>query len=193
MILVRMLEERVEIINKARMFALEKHRNQKRPDGITPFVDHLEDVVSRLKNLGISEPPILCAAWLHDIIEKTDTTFEEIDDLFGNTVSVLVLSLTKDLQLPKKDQEIQYVEQLKNSSSGAKLIKFCDIATNLKDISNSPISKNQKNKQIRKLFHYLRAIKKELSEKKSEYPKLSEMSDGINSVGQNFRQRPIII
>jgi hypothetical protein len=73
------------------------------------------------------------------------------------------------------------------------MIKFCDISANLKDIANAPISKTQKNKQIKKLFRYLRVIKKELSETKSNYPKIQELIDGINSIGTKFRQRPIII
>ncbi len=181
------------MVNKAQKFAYEKHRNQKRKDGVTPFSEHLEGVVNRLKNLGIANQDVLCAAWLHDIIEHSDTTFDEINEIFGNTISVLVLSLTKDSGLSKKERELQYIQQLKDSTPEAKIIKFCDISANLKDIANAPISKTQKNKQIKKLFHYLRVIKKEVSETKSNYPKIQELIDGINSVGTKFRQRPIII
>jgi guanosine-3',5'-bis(diphosphate) 3'-pyrophosphohydrolase len=181
------------MVNKAQKFAYEKHRNQKRKDGVTPFSEHLEGVVNRLKNLGVANQDVLCAAWLHDIIEHSDTTFDEINEIFGNTISVLVLSLTKDSELSKKERELQYIQQLKDSTSEAKIIKFCDISANLKDIANAPISKTQKNKQIKKLFRYLRVIKKELSETKSNYPKIQELTDGINSIGTKFRQRPIII
>ncbi|HUU47334.1 MAG TPA: HD domain-containing protein [Nitrosopumilaceae archaeon] len=186
------MENSFQIIIKAKSFAHEKHRNQKRKDKVTPFIDHLEKVVNRLKNLGISDNNVLSAAWLHDTIEYTDTTFDEINQIFGNTISVIVLSLTKDLQLAKKERETQYIQQLRNSTLQAKLIKFCDISANLKDISNSPISKTQKNKQVKKLFHYLRIIKKDISKNKSNYPKISEHIDGINAVGAKFRQRPII-
>ncbi len=187
------MENSEESVLKAQKFACERHRNQKRKDGITPFSDHLEGVVNRLKNLGISNQEVLCAAWLHDTIEDTDTSFDEINEIFGNTISVLVLSLTKDSKLSKKEREIQYIQQLKDSTLQAKIIKFCDISANLKDIANAPISKTQKNKQTKKLFHYLRVIKKELSEINSEYPKIQELIDGINSVGIKFRQRPIVI
>lgn len=187
------MEKSADIVDKAQKFAYEKHRNQKRKDGVTPFSDHLEGVVNRLKNLGISNQDVLCAAWLHDILEDTDTTFDEINDIFGNSISVLVLSLTKDSELSKKERETQYIQQLKDSTLQAKIIKFCDISANLKDIAKAPISKTQKNKQVKKLFHYLRVIKKGLSEIKSEYPKIQELTDGINFVGTKFRQRPIII
>lgn len=181
------------IVNKAKNFALDKHKNQKRQDGITPFSNHLEGVVNRLKNLGISNPEILSAAWLHDILEHTDTSFDELNDIFGNTVAVLVLSLSKDSKLPKNQQDTQYIQQLKNSNIHTKIIKICDISTNIKDISNAPISKTQKNKKIKKLFHYARVIKNDLSENKEQYPKLQEIIDGINSVGKKFKQRPIFI
>jgi guanosine-3',5'-bis(diphosphate) 3'-pyrophosphohydrolase len=191
--LIALLENSENIASKAQKFAYEKHKNQKRKDGVTPFSEHLEGVVNRLKNLGVANQDVLCAAWLHDIIEHGDTTFDEINEIFGNTVSVLVLSLTKDSELAKKERESQYIQQLKDSTPEAKMIKFCDISANLKDIANAPISKTQKNKQIKKLFRYLRVIKKELSETKSNYPKMQELTDGINSIGTKFRQRPIII
>jgi guanosine-3',5'-bis(diphosphate) 3'-pyrophosphohydrolase len=191
--LIALLENSENIASKAQKFAYEKHKNQKRKDGVTPFSEHLEGVVNRLKNLGVANQDVLCAAWLHDIIEHSDTTFDEINEIFGNTISVLVLSLTKDSELAKKERESQYIQQLKDSTPEAKMIKFCDISANLKDIANAPISKTQKNKQIKKLFRYLRVIKKELSETKSNYPKIQELTDGINSIGTKFRQRPIII
>ena len=190
---IALLENSENIASKAQKFAYEKHKNQKRKDGVTPFSEHLEGVVNRLKNLGVANQDVLCAAWLHDIIEHSDATFDEINEIFGNTISVLVLSLTKDSELAKKERESQYIQQLKDSTPEAKMIKFCDISANLKDIANAPISKTQKNKQIKKLFRYLRVIKKELSETKSNYPKIQELTDGINSIGTKFRQRPIII
>lgn len=191
--LIVLLEKSTNIVAKAKKFASEKHKNQKRKDGVTPFYDHLEGVVNRLKNLGISDQDVLSAAWLHDIIEDTNTTFDEINEIFGNIISVLVLSLTKDSKLPRRDRELQYIQQLKNSTIETKIIKFCDISGNLKDISNAPISKTQKNKQVKKLFHYLRVIKKEISENKSDYPKIQELIAGINAVGSKFKQRPVLI
>jgi len=191
--MICIVDKSVDIVVKAKKFACEKHKNQKRKDGITPFTEHLEGVVNRLKNLGISNQDILCTAWLHDTIEDTDATFDEINEIFGNSISVLVLSLTKDSELSKKQREAQYIQQLKDSTLQAKIIKFCDISANLKDIANAPISKTQKNKQIKKLFHYLRVIKNGVSEIKAEYPKIQELVDGINSVGSKFRQRPITI
>jgi (p)ppGpp synthase/HD superfamily hydrolase len=179
------------LVLKAKNFAIERHKNQKRMDGTTLFSEHLEGVVNRLKNIGITNEDVLSAAWLHDIIEHTDTTFNEINDIFGNSISVLVLSLSKDHSTDKKDIEMRYVSQLKNASFQSKIIKFCDISANLRDIVNAPISKTQKNKKIKKLFFYLNVIKKDIIENKINYPKIQEMINGINSIGQQYRQKPI--
>lgn len=180
-------------MKRAKNFALEKHKNQKRKDKVTPFYKHLEGVVFRLKNIGITNTDIICAAWLHDTIEHSDTTFDEINETFGNSISVLVLALTKDNNLPKKEREMQYVKQLRIASTEAKLIKLCDISANIKDISLGSISKTQKNKQIRKLFHYLRIIKKDLSEQQENFPKIHELIESINTAGSKFRIRPITL
>lgn len=187
------MEDTTDVVLGAKKFAQEKHKNQKRKDGITPYSDHLEGVVNRLKNLGVTDKEVLCAAWLHDIIEDTDTTFDQISERFGREVAVIVLSLSKDHHIPKKNREVQYIDQLRESSFQSKIIKLCDISANLKDLANAPISKTQKNKQIKKILHYLRVIKNDISEKKSEYPKIQEIIDGINTICIKFNQTQISI
>lgn len=187
------MEDTTDVVLGAKKFAQEKHKNQKRKDGVTPYSDHLEGVVNRLKNLGVTDKDVLCAAWLHDIIEYTDTTFDQISERFGREVAVIVLSLSKDQNIPKKNREIQYVDQLRESSFQSKIIKLCDISANLKDLANAPISKTQKNKQIKKILHYLRVIKNDISENKSRYPKIQEIIDGINTICIKFNQTPISI
>lgn len=187
------MEDVIDIVAKAKSFAFDKHKNQTKKDKIISFSEHLEGVVNRLKNLGITNQEILSAAWLHDTIEHTDSTFDEINKKFGNTISVLVLSITKDSNLSNKEKEKQYIKQLKKASPQAKIIKLCDISANLKSIGVSPLSKTQKNKKVKKLFQYLRVIKKEISEERTNYPRIKELLDGINSIGSKFHQRPITI
>lgn len=179
-------------IKNARDFAYQKHKNQKR-NGDVPYTEHLEGVVFRLKNLGIIDADVICAAWLHDVLEKTDATFEELIQRFGKETSTLVLSLTKSKDIPKKDAEMQYIKQLKDAPIEAKIIKLCDISSNMKDLSASTISKTQKNKQIRKILHYAKVIKNEISEIKSEYPKIKDLVDGINTVAVKFKQQKVSI
>ena len=143
-----MKKDAQEKILKAEKFARERHKNQTKRDGVTSLIDHLEGVVFRLKNLGITDADVISAAWLHDILEKTDVTFEEIIQRFGREVSTTVLSLSKDSNLSRKERENQYIKQLQDAPIEAKIIKLCDISSNIKDLSNAPLSKTQRIKKF---------------------------------------------
>lgn|SRR5437867_4028601 len=175
----------------AENFAKERHSGMLRKDGVTTYHEHLTGVVARLKNLGVTDNDVLCAAWLHDIIEDTHTSFDDIDQRFGSRVAVLVLSLSKDSGLSKGRQEEQYVKQLRESSLDAKLIKLCDISANLKDVKDSSLSKTKKAKTIRKILHYLNAIKPDLVKNKASTPAITSLIDGINAVIVSFGHRPL--
>ena len=180
-------------LQAAENFAKERHAGMMRKDGVTSFYDHLSGVVARLKNLGITDEGVLAAAWLHDTLEDTKTSFVEIDSRFGSKVAVLVLSLSKDRSLPKAKLEEQYVKQLREASFEAKLIKLCDISANLKDIKNAPLSKTKKVKTIRKILYYLNAIKPDLVKNKASVPGIQSLADGINDLVVPFGQKPTII
>jgi len=185
----------VSNVESAEFFAKDKHKDMTRNDGITPYSDHLEDVVSLLKSLGIIDEDVLCSGWLHDTIEDTDTTFDDLYERFGKKVAVLVFSLSKDKKLPKKEREQMYVKQLKDAPMDAKIIKLCDISANLKDMvkSNSKMSKNKRKKTAKQKRHYLFAIKNDIIENKSNYPKISNLMKGINDVLVENRQKPVLI
>ncbi|HEY7366921.1 MAG TPA: bifunctional (p)ppGpp synthetase/guanosine-3',5'-bis(diphosphate) 3'-pyrophosphohydrolase, partial [Nitrosopumilaceae archaeon] len=112
---------------------------------------------------------------------------------FGKRIAVLVSSLSKDKKLPKKNRELQYVQQLKDAPIEAKIIKLCDISANLKDLASSKISKNQRKKTINQKLHYLKVIKNDLTESKSNYPKISHVIQGINDMLVKNGQKPILI
>jgi (p)ppGpp synthase/HD superfamily hydrolase len=149
--------------------------------------------VARLKNLGVTDEEILAAAWLHDTLEDTKTSFTELDSRFGSKIAVVVLSLSKDMSLPKALQEEQYVKQLREASLEAKLIKLCDISDNLRGIKNSSLSKAKKVKTMRKILHYLNVIKPDLVKNKALVPGIQGLTDGINDLVTLFGQKPIII
>jgi len=182
-------------VKSAEFFARDKHKNMTRNDGITLYSDHLEDVVSLLKSLGIIDEDVLCSGWLHDTIEDTNTTFDELYERFGKKVAVLVSSLSKDKKLPKKERERLYVKQLIDAPMDAKIIKLCDISANLKDMakSNSKMSKNKMKKTAKQKRHYLNVIKNDIIENKSNYPKISNLIKGINNVLVKNGQKPVLI
>ena len=162
-------------------------------DDKTPYWKHLEGVVNRLKNLGITDEDLLCAAWLHDGIDNSVTTFDDIEQRFGSKVAVLVLALSKDKNLSKGEREQQYVKQLKDASWEAKLIKLCDISANIKDLKNASWSKTKKSKEVKKKLYHLNLIKPDLIKNKSQIPGIHDIISGINEVLVSFNQRPVIL
>ncbi|MEX0855785.1 MAG: HD domain-containing protein, partial [Nitrosopumilaceae archaeon] len=159
----------------------------------TPYTAHLESVVSYLKSLGITDEDVLCSGWLHDTIEDTDTTFDDLYERFGKKVAILVSSLSKDEKLPKKDRERLYVKQLKDASLEAKIIKLWDISANLKDLAISGMSKSKRKKTANQKLHYLKVIKNDIIENKSNYPKISNLIKGINYVLVKNGQKSVLI
>jgi len=131
-------------IEEAELFARKKHANMTRKDGKTPYSTHLEAVVSRLKNIGIFDEDILCAGWLHDTMEDTDTNFDDLFERFGRKVAIFIFSLSKDMSLNKKEREAIYVKQLKTAAWEVKIIKLCDISANLSDLKDQDFQR-QKN------------------------------------------------
>ena len=179
-------------LQSAENFAKERHSGMIRKDGITSYYEHLAGVVARLKNLGITDEEVLSSAWLHDIIDDTETSFDELDQRFGSKVAVMVLSISKDKSLPRTKQEEQYVKQLKESAFDAKLIKLCDISASLRDLKNAPVSKTKRIKEVKKKLFYLNVIKSDLIKDKSKVPGISSLINGINEMVLSYGLRPII-
>ncbi|XP_056318897.1 guanosine-3',5'-bis(diphosphate) 3'-pyrophosphohydrolase MESH1 [Danio aesculapii] len=118
-------------------FAAEKHRNQRRkdPEG-TPYINHPIGVARILSHEGeITDIEVIQAALLHDTVEDTDTTFEELESVFGATVARIVQEVTDDKSLPKAERKRQQVEHAPHCSHQAKLVKLADKLYNLRDLN----------------------------------------------------------
>ena len=83
----------MDLIDKAVAYANEKHQYQKRKDG-SPYIIHPLAVAEIVVEMGLDVDAVL-AALLHDCIEDTDTSHEEIEKVFGATVAELVEGVTK--------------------------------------------------------------------------------------------------
>lgn len=128
-----------EVILKALRFSAEKHRNQRRKDNASPYINHPIEVAEMLIRVGgVRDLDVIVAAILHDTIEDTDATPEEIETLFGKPVLSLVLEVTDDKTLPKKTRKQLQVDNAPHKSQGAKQIKIADKISNLRDILHSP-------------------------------------------------------
>lgn len=128
-----------QVIEAAR-FAARKHRQQRRKGAEQdPYINHPLELLNMLANdAGIDDPVVLLGALLHDTVEDTDTTFEELSDRFGPEVAQVVKELTDDKSLPKATRKELQVEHASHMSDRAKLIKLADKTSNLRDIANAP-------------------------------------------------------
>jgi guanosine-3',5'-bis(diphosphate) 3'-pyrophosphohydrolase len=125
---------------EAASFAAKRHSGQKRKgaDG-EPYINHPLEVANLLANVGkVEDYDVLIAALLHDTIEDTGTTKEEITELFGAKVCEMVLEVTDDKSLPKPARKQKQVEHAPHLSPGAKLIKLGDKISNITDILKNP-------------------------------------------------------
>lgn len=125
---------------KAVAFAAEKHRDQRRKDAdASPYINHPIALANVLANEGgILDLSVLCAAILHDTIEDTETTADDLQDLFGSKVTSIVLEVTDDKSLEKHVRKQRQIEHASHISHEAKLVKLADKICNLRDILASP-------------------------------------------------------
>ena len=130
----------VDQVLQACAFAAKKHRDQRRKDKQTsPYINHPIALASVLKHEGgVDAPIVLTAALLHDTLEDTDTTPEEIEAQFGTEVLTVVLAVTDDKTLPKAERKRLQIEHATSASHEAKLVKLADKICNLRDLIESP-------------------------------------------------------
>ena len=130
----------VQKILEAASFSARKHRFQTRKGAETePYINHPLEVANILANIGgVTDPEILMAAILHDTIEDTETTAEEITGLFGERVCSMVLEVTDDKSLPKSERKLKQIEHAPHISDGAKQVKLADKISNITDVIANP-------------------------------------------------------
>lgn len=125
---------------QAASFAAKKHTSQKRKGAAgEPYINHPLEVANLLANVGkIDDYNVLIAAILHDTIEDTETTREELTELFGKEVCEMVSEVTDDKNLPKSERKQLQIEHAPHLSNGAKAIKLCDKISNIRDVTENP-------------------------------------------------------
>ncbi|KVX23909.1 phosphohydrolase [Burkholderia ubonensis] len=121
-------------------FAADKHRNQRRKDDeASPYINHpiaLADVLAN--EAGIEDERVIVAAVLHDTIEDTETTEQELLRLFGKDVAAIVMEVTDDKSLPKDERKRLQIEHAAHISRRAKLVKLADKIFNVRDVARHP-------------------------------------------------------
>jgi GTP diphosphokinase / guanosine-3',5'-bis(diphosphate) 3'-diphosphatase len=124
----------------ATAFAAHKHRDQRRKDAkASPYINHPIALANVLANEArVHDVLVLMAALLHDTIEDTDTTAEELKAHFGSSVAHIVAEVTDDKSLKKSERKRQQIIHASGISAQAKLVKLADKICNLRDMSAAP-------------------------------------------------------
>jgi len=121
-------------------FAADKHRDQRRK-GVeaSPYINHLIEVTELLARVGgITDIVTLQAAILHDTLEDTQTTPEELEAAFGPAVRQVVEEVTDNKQLPKAERKRLQIEHASHLSARAKRVKLADKISNVRSIIHTP-------------------------------------------------------
>lgn len=151
-------------INSALEFASKKHEGQFRKELPVPYFVHIWEVYQILREFTDDEDTLV-AAILHDTVEDTNTTFQEIEDNFGLEVRNLVDFCSEhDKSIPYLQRKAEHCARLKNAPLKAKLIKCADCISNWEttalDIKNggNPWTKFNANKNSVKINHTMSLI-----------------------------------
>jgi GTP diphosphokinase / guanosine-3',5'-bis(diphosphate) 3'-diphosphatase len=133
-------QESTGVLLQALVFAAHKHRDQRRKGtDQAPYINHLIEVTDLLWRVGgVRDQNLLAAAVLHDSIEDTQTTPDEIRAKFGQAVADLVQEVTDDKQLPKPERKRLQVEHARSKSPQAKQLKIADKISNVGDMRKYP-------------------------------------------------------
>ena len=124
-----------ELFNNAISFAVEKHKNGLRKGTKMPYIVHPLEVMHNLMLMG-ADKNLMAAGVLHDTVEDTDATLEEIAAKFGDDVAALVSSHTeKDKSLSWKTRKEIALEHLKHANKREQMLVLADKLSNMRAIA----------------------------------------------------------
>jgi (p)ppGpp synthase/HD superfamily hydrolase len=125
---------------RAADYAARQHIAQRRKgERAEPYVNHLTEVAALLAEAtNGSDVVLLMGGLLHDTLEDTDATYEDLVERFGSDVAALVAEVTDDKSLPKEERKRLQIITTAARSRRAKLLKLADKTSNLRGLVSSP-------------------------------------------------------
>ncbi|WP_085993497.1 HD domain-containing protein [Oceanobacillus senegalensis] len=118
------------MIEKAKVFATEAHKGQMRKNSNTPYITHPTRVATQLQKAGF-RTEVICAGYLHDVVEDTPYNIEDIEKHFGSTVAKLVATHTEDKTKSWQVRKQHTIDTLKNANKEVRYIIIADKLDNL--------------------------------------------------------------
>jgi len=135
-----------DLVGRAVEFALRHHGDQRRPTG-APYLEHLLEALEFLvRGAGVTDPNVLCAAVLHDVVEDTACTVDDVRAAFGTRVANLVDWVTipeREDGADRKAAKESYLESLRGAPDDAVLVKLADRASNVQTLRNLSLPKQR--------------------------------------------------
>lgn len=125
-----------DVLNRAYVYGLKKHGNQLRASG-DPYFSHPVEVAGLLAEMRLDTDSIVTGL-LHDTLEDTDASYEEIEQLFGAEVVQVVAETTDDKRMSKAERKQHQIDAAPHASMRAKLVKLADKVSNLRSMAHSP-------------------------------------------------------
>ncbi len=125
-----------DLILRAVAFAAHKHRDQRRKDKeASPYINHPIELAHVLWDEGeVRDPLVIAAALLHDTLEDTETSWQELRGEFGEEIADIVLEVTDTKWIRKELRKRLQVAKAKHSSEQARLVKLADKICNVRDL-----------------------------------------------------------
>lgn len=132
--------DEILLLTRAFAFAAEKHAHQRRKgENAEPYVNHLAEVAHLLAvAVHGRDANLVAAGLLHDTLEDTETTWDELATTFNEDVAALVSEVTDDKSLPKQERKRLQVKHAPTKTARAKMLKLADKTSNLRGIVASP-------------------------------------------------------
>jgi guanosine-3',5'-bis(diphosphate) 3'-pyrophosphohydrolase len=128
-----------DAVAKAVEFAIRYHGDQRRPTG-APYLEHLLETLEVLvRGARVSDQDVLCAAVLHDVVEDTPCTVQDVRLAFGDRVADMVRWVTKpepEDGADRKAAKESYLKGLRDAPDDAVLVKLADRASNVQTLRN---------------------------------------------------------
>jgi guanosine-3',5'-bis(diphosphate) 3'-pyrophosphohydrolase len=170
-----MARREIPLLIDALAFAAFKHRNQRRKDAdASPYINHPIALARVLAvEAGIADGKVLIAAILHDTVEDTETSLEELQLRFGRRIAAVVAEVTDDKRLVKSLRKQMQIDHASSLSRRAKLVKLADKICNLRDVANAP----PKGWPLRRQREYFEWAKRVVDRLRGVNRKLEEMFD----------------
>ncbi len=171
------MQPRHALFLKAIAFAADKHRHQRRKDPeASPYINHPIELANVLVHEGrVTDTTVLIAAILHDTLEDTETTPDELAAAFGGEIRDIVIEVTDNKTLKKHKRKELQVKHGPHLTRKARLVKLADKICNLRDVATNPPAPWPLKRQI-EYFDWAKSV---IDSMRGTHPRLEALFDAV--------------